>query len=256
MYSSPLHVEGSETFIESALKSIIVPGDTVVDIGANKGYYTLLCRKLVGANGKVVAIEALPLTSSYLAANLRLNGFTDVVVCNIGVGADERTEYLNYNVAALGCSTLHGRTLLEQKAGTQRLVIPIRPLDSVLKDVGIDHINLLKIDVEGHELSVLRGAEKTIAAAQPLILFEAFPENAQMAGWSISEVGEYLLGLGDYQFAAIKYTNDGLIRLKSPLSWADFEEKASDIIAWTPHYQSRIGQYECALTGSNRAAAE
>lgn len=244
MYSSPLHVEGSETFMEIALTTLLQSGDKVLDIGANKGYYTLMCRNLVGSSGRVVAVEALPLTSSYLVANLRLNGFTDVVVCNLGVGESERTEYLNYNVAALGCSTLHGRPMLDEKVGTQRLEIPVRTTDSLLEEIGLDEVNLLKIDVEGHELSVLRGSEKLIRSCRPIVLFEAFPENAQLAGWSITEVGEFLQRCGDYQFAAIKYTSDGLIRLNTPLQWADFDKKASDIIAWTPRDQLRIDRFE------------
>ncbi|MEJ2672823.1 MAG: FkbM family methyltransferase [Deltaproteobacteria bacterium] len=148
--------DGSFEPKETALiKRKLTETDVFIDVGANIGYYTCIARSL----GKyTITIEPLPENLLYLYANLRGNGWHDVEVWPVGVGEHP------------GLTTLYGGTtgasLIKEWAGSSAALcrtIPISTLDIILGERFVGKRLLIKIDVEGAEYEVVRGAARTLA---------------------------------------------------------------------------------------------
>lgn len=163
-----LDLYGEFSEAECCLFRELVPeGSVVVDVGANIGCHTVMLSKLTGPSGKVIAIEAQRRVFNVLCANLALNDIENTVCHHMGAGRNQRTAYLpvpdfsdEENIGGIGIHSSHEGNPAEE--------VQIRPLD----DLMLDDVHFLKIDVEGMELDVLLGAEKTIKACRPIIYVE------------------------------------------------------------------------------------
>jgi FkbM family methyltransferase len=135
------------------IRDCISKADVFVDVGANVGYYTCLARSL---NRTVIAVEPLLQNLQFLYANLEANGWRDVEVHPLGLSA------------APGLAVLHGTgtaaSLVEGWAGpsTKHRTIPLTTLDFVLAGRFLDRKLFIKVDVEGVEFDLLRGAGETL----------------------------------------------------------------------------------------------
>lgn len=155
--------EREQKFLEKYLKG----GDYFVDIGCNVGVFTLLAAKLVGPFGRVYAYDANDSVLTYLSRSLVMNWVHDrVCIVNKAVGADHGTITLEYSTHCLGGashsldigSVFHRTT--EALGDIVQKIVDVVSLDSEFPlDV---EIKILKIDVEGHEHSVLHGASRLI----------------------------------------------------------------------------------------------
>jgi FkbM family methyltransferase len=145
------------------LPAALKPGGSFVDIGANIGYFTLIAAGLVGAGGRVIAIEPIPRTSDRLRANIALNGFTQVQVEPYALGAAVGT-------LALHCPPpgKHQDYLVTgvEIPGWEAVSVPCTTLDEAFLAWGLPHIDLLKIDVEGGEPQVIRGGRALLASGR------------------------------------------------------------------------------------------
>jgi FkbM family methyltransferase len=144
-------------------------GDTVIDIGAHMGRYTIPSSKSVGASGKVVAVEAHPSNFRILQNNLRLNQLTNVSALNWAVYSKKARLKLYLPDEDLGYTMHHSLmtnylTAKYSKAIERRYVeVEADTLDNLLKARGINQVNWIKIDVEGAEYEVLKGAKETLS---------------------------------------------------------------------------------------------
>lgn len=139
-----------------------------VDVGANIGLY---CIAFAHRFPAVLAVEANPQTYAILKANLGLRGLDNVTPLCEGASDDYRDAkiYVPRN-GAIGWATLEQK---HHKIPVNEVDITCRPLDSMISEHGQGRrVSLLKIDVEGHELSVLRGAQLTLQRDRPVVLFE------------------------------------------------------------------------------------
>jgi FkbM family methyltransferase len=139
----------------------VQPGAVVVDVGANVGYFSLLAARLVGDTGVVHAIEPLPSTVRRLRRNVDLNPSRRVTIHDVACSDFEgEMEIFAASADNIGsASTLGG----DHSEGRVRCV----RLDSILADVDPARISVVKIDTEGGEAAVLRGARKTLAVMEP-----------------------------------------------------------------------------------------
>jgi FkbM family methyltransferase len=146
-----------EPSITAYLNQTLRPGDTVIDIGANVGYDTLLASHLVGPTGEVHAIEASPFIHGLLSENLALNRTVNVKSYNSAVFA---TDCL-VPVFLHRDSNLGGSTIMPAVAGRRvvamEATVPGRPLASIIPEATILRAKLIKIDVEGAEWPVIQG---------------------------------------------------------------------------------------------------
>ena len=139
------------------------PGDTAIDVGANIGCHTVAMSRFVGEAGRVVAFEPQRVPYQMLCGNVALNDLRNVwaywapcswnhrPVCVPDLPAG---EHLNFG----------GMSLLEDHTSPVYEVEPIR-----IDDLGLDDVRLVKVDVEGMELDVLRGGEVTIMRDLPIL---------------------------------------------------------------------------------------
>jgi FkbM family methyltransferase len=135
-------------------------GDIVVDVGAHIGKYTIIASKRVGANGKVIAIEAHPGNYEMLNRNIKLNGLTNVIPLNYAVYSEETNIKLFLPGEKLN-RTIYNTLILSRATDKEKFVeVNANTLDNILQQGGISHgeVNWIKIDVEGAELEVLKGA--------------------------------------------------------------------------------------------------
>jgi len=179
----PGRLSDEEAFVARTLR----PGDCYVDVGANVGLLALRAAAIVGTGGRVVAVEAHPRTSAFLAANVRLNGFQHVEVERVAVGdvpgeiafTDHRSDDQN-SVAPDG-------------AGPVR--VPVTTLDALLPVSRLSHVHLLKMDVEGYELAALRGATQLLRRVER-VLFESSPALCNRFGYRSRDVLDLVRAAG------------------------------------------------------------
>jgi len=138
--------------IERYLRARLRPGDLLVDVGANIGYFTLLGSRLVGPTGQVVAIEASPNTHEMLLANARRNGATNVRAVNAAASNHRGTVEV-----FAGSSDNIGRKSIMARHGAREATVEAFPLADILSADEIRRAAVIKIDVEGAEADVLRG---------------------------------------------------------------------------------------------------
>ncbi len=152
------------------------PGDTFIDVGANVGYFTLLAARLVGPSGHVVAIEPAPENLKILRYNVAVNAAHNVRIVAAGV-SEREGELPLYGSGVDGKITLDA-SWAQRHSLPAAGIVPVPPLASLLNDT--ERPTMVKIDVEGLELPVLRSAA-SILAAQPAVVMEAMVGNVEEA---------------------------------------------------------------------------
>lgn len=152
------------------LRRMVRPGDFVVDAGAHKGGYTYWIRRSVGPGGRVLSFEPQPGLAAYLRHMVEISGWRNVTVENMGLSSEPGA--LPLFIPGDGWSP--GATFVPPEAADRPPIdIPVTTLDGYLERTGPwPPVRVMKIDVEGHELAVFRGAERTLSECRPLLLFE------------------------------------------------------------------------------------
>ena len=159
---------------------------TVIDIGANIGYFTLLAAQ--GAE-KVIAIEPESMNANDLRANVELNGFSNVEIMK--VAASNKSGISQLNVSA-GESGEHSLIVPKSRKYANTQEVKLVTID----DLYIRNISLIKIDTEGHEYEVIEGAIKTLQKYYPPLIIEIWPEGLNTSGHSVEEFGALINGIG------------------------------------------------------------
>jgi FkbM family methyltransferase len=174
-----------------AILPVLHRGDVAVDVGANKGSYLYWMRKAVGAGGKVFAFEPQTPLAAYLRSVCAAMRWENVIVhdCAVSDITGIGTLHVPGNGDSPGAS-LHPAVLGDQPG--QRSECRTDTLDHQLADVA--RVALLKVDVEGHELQVFRGATRILSRDRPLILFEC--EARHLQGHLMRDVFSCLENLG------------------------------------------------------------
>ena len=171
-------------------------GDTCVDVGANIGCVTVLWRR-TNRSGRIVAIEPHPAALAALRANLALNEeplATAVVAAAAGATGGEVTVQVDADGQTMARHPgLEAAWGVPYRHATE-LKVPCRTLDELLEAEGIDHVDLMKIDVEGFEAECLAGARRSLARVDRLILEYHAPslrsaclERLTAAGFAVEE---------------------------------------------------------------------
>lgn len=166
-----------EPHVSAAMQNLLTSGDTCVDVGANIGYFTLMASKLVGLQGHVYALEPSPETLARLESNLALNDTANVTSLRVAAGASE-----GYALLSMPPRENAGKAVIVGEVGdplpcrhdsSQVRRVPMRTLDSVLPPATWHKVRVVKIDVEGYEVEVLRGLEPTLESGhKPTLIVE------------------------------------------------------------------------------------
>jgi FkbM family methyltransferase len=137
-------------------------GDVVIDAGAAFGFYTIMASKRVGQQGKVVAIEPQPNILEMLNRNIKLNNLANIITLNYAVYS-QKTRVKLYSSYSI---------IQERAAQSLQSYIEVSAdtLDNLLRQVDIDEVNWIKVDVEGAELEVLKGAVGILSRSRDIAL--------------------------------------------------------------------------------------
>jgi FkbM family methyltransferase len=161
-----------ESHLAELFGYLIRPGDRCVDVGANIGVHAVRLARLTGQDGEVIAIEPDPDVVRRTQRNIALNGLANVRV--ISAAASDRAGELRLYRPGPG-DTNRARASLHYYPYLTgaTVIVPVVTVDDLCAGAPV---SLIKIDVEGHEAAVLRGAAGTIARHAPSLVFEHAPE--------------------------------------------------------------------------------
>ena len=189
----------------AVLRRVLSPGDTVFDCGANIGEITLIAAKRVGVAGRVYAFEPLPGFADQLERHAEENRFENITVLRAGVSSEpgKAPIFVSDQTFGDGCrndglGTLFPTEVRSQGAGEIELVT----IDDVVREAGIQRLDLIKLDIEGAELSALRGASQVLKSLKPRIIVELGLETCRAAGYRMEDVFDLLTNFG-YQMSRI-----------------------------------------------------
>lgn len=149
-------------------------GDVFVDVGANIGQMSLLAGRLIGPTGTVLALEPMPETFAILQRNIVLNGLSNIHAVNSALGSRCGSAFMTTVPGNRGASAI-----TTEPTGPS---VTVTTLDDSLAAAGVTTVTMAKIDVEGYELEVLRGAMKLLTSQSPPILCVESPRGRGEGG--------------------------------------------------------------------------
>jgi FkbM family methyltransferase len=176
-----------------AMSEHIGPGKVFIDVGAHIGYFSLKAAKAVGSHGRVLAVEPNPETLKVLRANVEAN--RDTMVTVYPVACSESDGFLDLFAAAranTGASSLAKANAMHFGSVVNSYHVPTRRLDDLVRDSGVTRVDFVKIDVEGAELLVLKGAGATLDRFHPVLTIEMEPKQLKSMGATTDEVKKLL----------------------------------------------------------------
>jgi len=190
-----------EPQITDLISSLLKPGDIVIDIGANIGYFTLLASGLVGSKGKVYAVEASESTRQRLNRNLEINRCTNSVVVPYAAWSESGETNFFTNDADRG-----GSSLRELGGSKPMERVALRRIDSIIPRQDYEHVRLIKVDIEGAECQALEGLSSLLSAnSNVLVVCEV--EDRKLAGLGRSAADLFAL-LASFGFRPFEIPNN------------------------------------------------
>ena len=190
----------NELPVQAALAEHLRPGAVLFDVGANVGFFTVICARIVGEAGRVYAFEPVARNAAYVRLNCRLNGLRNVNVLEVAAGDESRAGQLHLAEYS-GGSTLDvaGRPPDYRRT----LSVDVVRIDDLMESRALTRPDVVKIDVEGAELHVLRGMQRTLQQARPIVIYETDDALAATAESRRAECDRLLQDCG-YATAALK----------------------------------------------------
>lgn len=182
----------------ACLEKILSAGSIFVDAGANIGIYTVVASRIVGDKGRVIAFEPSAQSFPILQRNITLNGLKNVLAFPFALGQTTGQCRL-YRGPNPGLNSLGKDPSWKEEAEE----IEMEQLDRVLDRTSTNRVDVIKMDVQGAEELVLRGARRIVTSMHPLIIFEIFPEGTAPIGLSSFGAWDFLRSLG-YKFFVVQ----------------------------------------------------
>lgn len=184
-----------ESVHSRVFRSLIRPGDVVLDVGANFGWYTAAFARWVGLRGSVHAFEPVPSIAQQTRDAIELNGVSDIVRFNqTGLGS-EAGAFVVYTFAGLPHGYASSSDLGRDDA--QPHDCRVTTLDAYVAQANLARVDFIKIDVEGHELEALKGGDDLLSREDaPIVAFETNKECLQARDMDATELQNHLMARG------------------------------------------------------------
>ncbi len=169
----PEYISGDyEESLQNALSSVLKDGHTFFDVGAHNGFFDLLAFKMVGENGKIIALEAHPENAKNIESQIKLNSIQNCRVLNLAV-----TDHSGHiNITNEGPSNMIKIADLSENYNnsniliSKQITVATKKLDSIADEFG--YPDVIKMDIEGAELLALRGSHQILSNKKPTWLME------------------------------------------------------------------------------------
>lgn len=194
------------------LEKLLSPGKVFVDAGANFGIYTVMASKAVGEMGRVISFEPSSRAFPVLRRNIAINGFKNVLAFPVAL-ADKAGKALLYHHSAVGSDALAKDSTFGPNAYAQN--IETESLDNVVRQTSVKKVDVIKMDVQGAEELVLRGAMDILISMRPVIMFEYHAQGALSLGLEPNGTWDLLDGLG-YYFQCVEQRGTATLLLSPP----------------------------------------
>ena len=156
----------------TAVRKLLKPGQTVLDIGANLGVYALSMAKVVGNKGRVIAFEPASNTAALLKQSASLNGFNHLEVDPRGVGAQSGEAILSLDSNPELNQIVETFSVETEDSPTSEAIKLTSLDDWAANQSNLEAISFIKLDAEGQELNIIAGAHQLLTTHSPLILYE------------------------------------------------------------------------------------
>lgn len=206
----------------NVIKALLRPGDCFCDVGSNIGLMSLVASIQVGSSGKVIAFEPQPETYCVLAENIRLNRCTNVLTINEAIGAESGTATIYSNVSRTASASL----IRPNDEITSVRETTMESLADFIRRNGIAQIRMIKVDVEGWELEVLKGAQKLLEGHDAPALCVEYSHLHTNQGGSLEEIYRFVRSVNDYTVLRLSRGKEfpsrlQIIRTEAELPWHD-----------------------------------
>lgn len=192
------------------MADVIAKDDTVVDIGANRGNFTLFASYLVGQSGRVISFEPNPVVRALLERELDHNSIGNVTVVPMGLSNQKSKLVLNVPKHNSGEATFGNKFQSGEQPYVQ-VEAEVARGDDILAE---SRPAFVKIDVEGFEVSVIEGLKESLSRHKPIVLTEVISEHLKVCGTDVASLFSLFHGLG-YQGYRL-----GLYRSKMQHHWS------------------------------------
>jgi FkbM family methyltransferase len=182
----------------AAMRRLLKPGDVFFDIGASVGYLTAVGASLVGRQGQVHSFEPVPECFERLGALSASNPEFRTVVNNFALGDKDGARTIDLcETADIGWNTMVPG-FMPPESRTRTITVTVRTLDSYVRERRLADIALVKIDVEGFELPVLRGFSEYLRSTgrKPAIICEVAPQAYPLLGCTLEDLTRCMAGFG------------------------------------------------------------
>ena len=186
------------------LSALVGPGSVCIDVGSAAGLYTLVLSKLAGATGEVHSVEPLSFAHTRWVRILASRSGKNVRHHSLALGAEPGSADMSVPIGRFGPVT--GRSFLAWKssglgsntefAGQMAVTVKVDTLDALVGRADLKRLDLVKIDVEGAELHVLQGGEKTIEKFKPAILLEIEDRHIERFKYAATDITSWLKSRG------------------------------------------------------------
>ena len=177
------------------LRQFVRPGDVILDVGANFGYYAAILATALDRQCRIHALEPNPANFDRLSRHLSWNGLLDIVRAH-RLGVSDRPE----TVAMTQPAENSGHAAVVPNGEIKG--VTLTTLDSFCESLAMDRLDVVILDVEGYEERALMGAAQTLTRFKPLVFVEFFPPVMQRQDSSPEAAARILTGLGYQLFAA------------------------------------------------------
>ena len=186
-----------EPEVTKALDENTKPGMVALDVGADIGYYTLNLARRVGLKGRVIAFEPIPDARQRLEENIDLNGYQNITISEYALGNQEGVVYLEdpFNKSRI--------SLTKSNGGSKDIKVTIKRMDDLINDLGLDRIDIVKMDIEGAEHEALRGMEQSLRKYKPVLVIEVHKHYLPLFDSTTDDLRSWLSGL-DYKIERIE----------------------------------------------------
>jgi FkbM family methyltransferase len=187
--------EAFEPEVRQEVERIASRHVNVIDIGANIGYYTILAARLAGPEKRVYSFEPQANIVNKLRRNIEANAIRNVEV--LPYALSDKPGTVNFNVPPEGAESYGSMRSNERFKTVKTVEVETHRLDDVLDKLGGPKIGLVKMDAEGAELLILRGAERLLSSPdKPDLIFEANELNCKPFGYCVFDILEYVHSFG------------------------------------------------------------
>lgn len=189
-------------------RSKIQPGDTVIDVGANVGWFTVIASKLVGEKGRVFAFEPDPTSFGYLQRNVEVNGCKNVILEQKALSNEEGKVELFIATEHLGLHRIY-----DFEDGRKSVTVDAVRLDDYLDGL-VSSVEVIKIDTEGAEGVIVEGMNKTLSGNRDVKLFMEFsPDNLRQSDYDPSKLLHQCISHG-FEFHGISEARERVFPIR------------------------------------------